>query len=390
MTYLLKVVVVTLLSGVICVFAGLTTVDSRDSALSKVRRELPTGNLLVGYANWNECDEKLITAVEDGVNVLIWFAINLLANETTGEPMITGGPNLTCVGEIQAELKSKGLVTTHLISVGGWDAPHPNTSVPVGDVYANWVRWSKGLFDGFDWDLEGNDDPSSPNNIMTIDVLDLMGEMSQLAKADGYIVSMAPCESYIDPTTIVFDESLTHNYPEWEELQPSFNYHGHNTYTYLLTQYGVTGDHAEKRPTFDFISVQLYEGYTHFVYNTTIANQSQVDYLLHFVPRLLRGFDVNFTEVNTSLGVQRIQISATQLVLGFANGWADNSKFALVWPDVLGRIFETLTVQGEAPRGLMFWDIADEGREAYDPRINASRPFWMARGLNRYLRTRAT
>jgi hypothetical protein len=32
----------------------------------------------------------------------------------------------------------------------------------------------------------------------------MIGEMSQLAKRDGYIVAMAPMESYMDPTTSIF------------------------------------------------------------------------------------------------------------------------------------------------------------------------------------------
>ena len=41
-------------------------------------------NLIVGYAGWGECDEKIVKAAQDGVNVVIWFAINLLADEETG------------------------------------------------------------------------------------------------------------------------------------------------------------------------------------------------------------------------------------------------------------------------------------------------------------------
>jgi hypothetical protein len=36
--------------------------------------------LIIGYANWGECDEKIIEAVENGVNVVIWFAINLVTD----------------------------------------------------------------------------------------------------------------------------------------------------------------------------------------------------------------------------------------------------------------------------------------------------------------------
>ena len=61
-----------------------------------------------------------------------------------------------------------------------------------------------------------------------------MGEMSQMAKRDGYFVTMAPAESYLDPTTSQFDLSLKHNYPEWESLQPNFHYHGRNSYAYML------------------------------------------------------------------------------------------------------------------------------------------------------------
>jgi hypothetical protein len=39
---------------------------------------------------------------------------------------------------------------------------------------------------------------------MFVEVLDLMGEMSQRAKREGYIVAMAPMESYLDPTTSTF------------------------------------------------------------------------------------------------------------------------------------------------------------------------------------------
>ena len=77
--------------------------------------------LLIGYASWSECDDKIITAVEDGVNVVMWFAINLLSNSSTGEPLITGGPDLECVKNVQQTLKSKNLPTTHIISIGGWN-----------------------------------------------------------------------------------------------------------------------------------------------------------------------------------------------------------------------------------------------------------------------------
>ena len=40
-------------------------------------RKLPAGNIVAAYANWGQCDEKMVTAARDGVNVVIWFSINL-------------------------------------------------------------------------------------------------------------------------------------------------------------------------------------------------------------------------------------------------------------------------------------------------------------------------
>ena len=162
-----------------------------------------------------------------------------------------------------------------------------------------------------------------------------MGRLSQLAKSAGYLVAMAPAESYLDPTTHLFDLTLTHTYPEWEALQPDFRYHGHNTYAYLLARYGtttlpllsplvealpdqgrrgaegvtdaaagtvetavgVTGGLAESVAqgvsqgltgtevlaevegaaevvaTFDFVTVQLYEGYSHAQYQSYVLGR---------------------------------------------------------------------------------------------------------------------
>ena len=54
----------------------------------------------------------------------------------------------------------------HMISIGGWNAPHPVTSVSVEDMYAAFKKWNNeqvdGLLQGIDWDLEGHDDMSNP------------------------------------------------------------------------------------------------------------------------------------------------------------------------------------------------------------------------------------
>lgn len=47
----------------------------------------------------------------------------------------------------------------------------------------------------------GADNQSSPINTFTVPCLDLVGQFSQLAQQDGYVVSLVPPESYLDPTT---------------------------------------------------------------------------------------------------------------------------------------------------------------------------------------------
>lgn len=282
---------------------------------------------------------------------------------------------------------SKKLPTVHLISIGGWNAPHPDTTNSAEAVYANWIEWNNGLFDGFDWDVEGNDDISSPYNHFTPECLDLMGKMSQLAKADGYIVSMAPAESYFDPTTSQFDHFLTHNYPEWETLQPNFHYHGHNTYSYLLYAYGTTIVSTDPAiisvATFDFVSIQLYESYTHAVYNVSVLNTPPEEYIQSYVTSVLNGWNISFPKDNYTIQSQVI-LSQSQLVIGLANGWADGSKSLLVWPEQVEIAYEKLKSKGTAPRGFMFWDIADEGRVV----SGTNREMWMASGLNKFMKTR--
>ena len=59
-----------------------------------------------------------------------------------------------------------------------------------------------------------------------------MASMSTRLYIMGYAVSMAPPESYMDPTRGGFDRSLLHSYDDgWH---PDFKYHGLNTYAYLL------------------------------------------------------------------------------------------------------------------------------------------------------------
>src|SRR5690242_20028770 len=95
-------------------------------ATSFAGRWLPPGPLNIAYPSGGECDQKVITAVQNGLNVVIWSFINLGASPT-GDPIILldQAPDLDCVAETANKLKSMGLNTTHMISIGGWGSPHP-------------------------------------------------------------------------------------------------------------------------------------------------------------------------------------------------------------------------------------------------------------------------
>lgn len=110
-------------------------------------------------------------------------------------------------------MRATGLDVVHLVSIGGWNSPHPDTRFTSEQWWAEWRRWNKEEvarpavewdgFAGFDWDIEGNDDGAHHGNVFTLEALDLMGAMSALAKHDGFIVAMAPAQSYLDPGTYI-------------------------------------------------------------------------------------------------------------------------------------------------------------------------------------------
>ena len=351
--------------------------------------------VIIGYPSWYECDEKVIKAVQQGVNVIIWFSINLITNPVTGLAEISGGPDLKCIANLSFSLQQQNLSTTHLISIGGWDSPHPDTKNKAIDYYNAWIKWNNASinsslgfngFDGFDWDIEGNDDLNSPYNQFTIECLDLMGEMSQLAKKDGFIVTMAPAESYLDVKNSGFDRSLKHNYPEWEVLQPNFTYHGRNVHAYLLAKYGYTRVHETSEIiTFDLISVQFYEGYSHIEYSTSILKEKPSDYLVNIITRYIEGWTVNFEQdPDVKLKNQIIRIPKENFIVGLANGWAGDGKFLLIEPEEIEIAYNKLKAKGMEVRGFMFWDIADEGKVP----VNKEEEFWLAAGLNKFMKTR--
>lgn len=326
------------------------------TAAAAVPRSLPAGPLIAGYAT--ACGPRTLRAAADGVNVLFWFSSSLAFNDSTGLPFVAyGGPDLACVANVSLALRAAGLPTAHFMTFGGWDAPHPSTRASAAATYAAWAAWQRdvvarpgleGGFDGIDWDLEGNDNATSSFNVLDVAVLNLVGEFSARAKADGFLVSMVPAESYLDPATApLFDRSLLHAYPDgW---QPNFTYHGRNGYAYLLSRF----------PVFDVVLLQTYETFSHLDFAVQ-HGEPPVEYLRSFVPALAAGWFVDFgSDVALGWPSGRVAVPPARLLVGFGNAWAaaapgtppNATRNTLVLPAEVGVAHAALGMVGMAPRG---------------------------------------
>jgi hypothetical protein len=280
-----------------------------------VKRKLPEGSLIVGYMNYGECDDRVDQAIKDGVNVVIWFSLEL---ENRGEPLITSAVSPVCVQTAVQRLKEAGLNAAHLISVGGWGVPHPDTSFSGAEWYKQFVRWNNAAsgpgfengFDGIDWDLEGADDQSSDINNFTVAKIKLIADFSKLAKKDGFITSIAPPQSYLDVGTPDFSLKLTHKATHWHD---EFEYAGRNAYAPWLVMH-----------QWDIVNLQLYESWSpadHFMGGRSI---DPAVYLPDLVAAMAKGWLVKFSQV-PELGMkdQVVKVSPEQLVIGLANSWSN-------------------------------------------------------------------
>ena len=278
---------------------------------------------------------------------------------------------------------------THLLCIGGWDAPHPATQW-TGHQWADaWQDWNQNVasrpalgfhgFDGIDWDLEGNDAPASPWNTFTVPCLDLVGTMSQRLKQQyGRIVTLVPPQSYFDVETTVFDRSLLHA----DEPFPHFSYHGRNAYAALPAKYGVE--------TFDLVDIQLYESFSRAKAAVDFGGMDPAVYLAQWATALAAGWTVDFStdsgEPGGGIGLNNtmVQVDASRLIVGLSRG---GGKSWFVWPKDVGRAFAMLTKAGHTPpRGAMYWNIQNDGGPVNGTTQNCS----LVDGLNSFLQVRRT
>lgn len=354
-----------------------------------------------GYTTNGTANLAVLQAARNGVNVVIWNDIALQSEPTSGNPMVAElDPfNMACVVATVKQLEAENLTTTHMVSIGGWGTAHPAAFNPITgqpytpqQVYSAWLAWNTASaqqygwngFDGVDWDMEGANEASSPTNEFTVACLNLVGGFSQLAKADGYLVSLVPCESYFDPTIGNFSQSLLFDYPEWVPYV-TFNYHGRNGYAYLVSRFQTSLQQGVAVPTFDFVTVGFYETYSHADFNITVLGMPAATYLENILPKFIEGWRVLFEmEPAFDWPSQMVSINTTQLVIGLGNGWAGSYQSLLIMPDSVGQAYNALQAQGLAPRGAAFWCTSDEGEIPE----GQTQPLYLASGLNQYFHTR--
>jgi len=323
-----------------------------------IRRTLPSSRLIIAYATDRSLrEDKIVRACcEHGVNIIIWAFTHFEFDDFSNEKKINPTFDLkNAERTIKRIRKEKDTQVIHLTSIGGWNGPHPSTRIDGVSWFKIWEKWNNNIFDGIDWDLEGHDDPSVPTTILDDSILNLMHDFTLAAQANGYIVGAAPAQSYLDPSSSVYSPKLN-NQPlsAWDF---SFPYAGRNAYAPLIA-------HLH----FDFVTVQLYEGYSRACFALTRLGINPVKYLTDLTLALHKGYFLhnqpeNYPRFNNdqSRKTNFVQIPPSRLVLGFANSWADGTKFVRFHPNEISQAFNDLAHLGNEPRGVAFWVLDEEG-----------------------------
>ena len=337
---------------------------------------LPDGPIIAAWQNWNACNQtQTLAVVEQGVNVIFWFAINLAKDRETQQPKITGGPDMGCVAEVREAIERLGFPTSHLITIGGWDAPHPDTSFSGAQWFDAWNEWNQKLpvpFDGFDWDLEGNDMLTSPWNVFTPECLQLVIDMSVTAKKAGMLATLAPPQSTFDVTTQEFNRFLNNSNPDFH---PDFKYEGRNSYAYVLA--------AAPAGTFDLVEVQLYETFAPAMRSLAAGIPGQ-DYLRQWAEKVLAGWTINVTDPLLPVkGLLPVQLQQSQFIVGLSFALGSAGRSAFFWPDQVAQAYQAAD-PSQRPRGYSFWCIALEGSKVNGTNTTVD----FASSLNSFLHVR--
>ena len=350
--------------------------------VSRETPELPK-YLKIGYTFFGQCDEKIFEAVQNGLNVIIWSQVDIISDNENKKPIFNGNIDYNCVAKMKKKFIENNYYVINLISVGGWNCPHINSNYSPKEYLKEWISFNERIystgnyffgFDGINWDIEGNDDLESNDNNFTYKELDIIGKFSQLLKKEGFIVSMSPLESYLDPSTEEFSLSLLNINKEWENKEDYISYHGKNVYSYLIAKYSLN--------TFDFISVLLYEDYSHALYKFKEENITFGEIIEELVKNFTNGYLVDFSvDTNSGLGKRTIKIKKDKIVIGLGNAWSSNI-FLFIDEYNMTKGYEYLKEQKRDVRGFLFWNIGEEGNIPLNDYTNDKSPFYMDKIFN--------
>jgi chitinase len=239
----------------------------------------------------------------------------------------TGGLDLGQIQDLIRTLDADGYShVIHLLSFGGWNGPHLHPASSSAKFaarmwYSSWVKATASkIFHGIDWDFEGNDDRSSPDNVFTVECLDTVGEISRLMKENGFVVTMAPPQSYLNFNTSHFSRYVNLTVPG-RRWHAEVAYFGSNVYAFLLAKYG---DYV------DLVSVQLYESYSDAamsVYHNEVHAEEYLYSLVRNIAIENQSFYVDFSqdhELKVKFPSRFVKMELSKFVIGLANGWAMN------------------------------------------------------------------
>jgi beta-glucosidase len=195
-------------------------------------------------------------------------------------------------------------------------------------------------------------------------------------RKDGYIVTMAPPQSYLNINNQNFSRFLNLTYPT-RTWHPEFHYFGSNVYAYILAKYGEF---------IDLVSIQLYESYSDAAMAVYHGHTSAEKYLFDYIQGLANQhfqFYVDFSQ-DTLLNMQGqfVPLPLDKLVIGLANGWALNKvnkeKVLYISADQCKDAYDKSQESPDgdlAPRGFMLWTMEERG-------VN---DVYLAKGLGNFL-----
>jgi beta-glucosidase len=197
---------------------------------------------------------------------------------------------------------------------------------------------------------------------------------------EGYIVTMAPPQSYLNIHSSAFSRYVNLTSSSNRSWHPEFHYFGHNIYAYILAKF---------EQYIDLVSIQLYESYSDAGLAIYHEGVSAADYLVGYVRGLAEQQNfklyVDFHQDSSiDLASQYVLLPLDKLVIGLANGWSLNSeteKTLYVSANQVQDAYERLKDADGGdltPRGFMIWTIDERGTNGV----------YLARGIHQFLHQR--